>query len=157
MTTAVWLPSSISVRSALFGTYDETAVKTGIGAWILTDGTLQTTVRKGSAPTVLNVSSTGTLNFNAWNIIGITIDEASGAGAGIWNINGVGETFDATYASPSAAAASYTMEIAACGNAGFQVIATNLTRMAAIAFVSAAFTEANHDAIFANLRGRFGI
>ena len=140
------------------GSHAEVGAGIGTQIRITTDGAVQVIIRDGANGTPLFATSSGTVNLNAWNIIGVTIDEATGAGAGIFNINGAGETFDATYSGPSAGAATYTMEIASAGDAGSQNIAPNDTRMAVFALWSgAALTEADFDAIFDALGARFGL
>jgi hypothetical protein len=52
-----------------------------------------------------------------WNFLAISLDE--GSGNGLWQLNATSETFSATYTTPSAATATRTVEIGACGNTVF--------------------------------------
>jgi len=98
---------------------------------------------------------------SAWHFFGITIDEATGAGGGFFYVDGAydqvsaSNTFDATYTTPSAAAADAPMAFG-----GF--VTTNFApagyRMACLAIVEGAiWSKANMDSIFAALGPRFSL
>ncbi len=111
----------------------------------------------GATATVpLNISSTGTLSLGAWHVLGVSIDEAGGGGASIWLIDDdATETFDATYTSPSASAATETFEILGSG-AGTGLM-PNLTRIAGLLVWNTNLSAANMTAISAQIQQRFGI
>lgn len=100
--------------------------------------------------------------LNQWVTQAVVVDEAAGAGGGFmwrdgaYNQVGSSDTWDASYTTPSASAASEETAIAAngVGSTGFL---PSGSRMALFAAFDAALTKANLDDIFAQTRGRFGI
>jgi hypothetical protein len=135
---------------------------------------LSLTVGKGSAGNPLSkATDSAVMKVNAWNMIGVSITEATGAddGAGLGggffycgNVDGNGyaqvgsaDTFDSTYTSPSSSAATNDVNIGADGQHSGNFF-PNLTRFAGV-FVreSAIWTKANMDSIFDATKGRFDI
>lgn len=112
--------------------------------------------------TTLSVSGDSSVSNNAYHMAGISLNEATGAGGGFLYLDGnyeqvsSSDTFNSTYSSPSISNASYTLQIAANGNAYIPVKASS--RLAAVAvWQGTALTKANMDTIWAAMRGRFGI
>lgn len=148
----------------LFGMNGTGIPANGIGSELgLLDGIVRFKVGDGSGSFALDVTSdSGDVDITAWNMIGISIDEATGSGGGFIYVNGAysqvgsADTFDASYTSPSASNATDTMQIGARGN-GINP-ASDGSRMGAVAiFEGAALTKAQFDLIWAAMRGRFGI
>ena len=54
---------------------------------------------KNASGNALDVTTTETINLNAWNVIGVSVDEAATTGHFI--VNGVVESFTSTYSSPT--------------------------------------------------------
>ena len=90
----------------------------------------------------------------AWNMLGLSVNEAGGA-VSFFNANGSSDTaFDAAYTTPSASDATYTMQVGAAGNS----VQPFEGRIAIVMMWSGtALTSANMATLFSLLRGRFGI
>lgn len=102
------------------------------------------------------------LTASAYNITAVSLNEATGAGGGFHWLNGAynqvsgpSDTFDSTYTSPASGNATFTMQIAALGNAGSP--SQSGDRMACVAVWTTALTKAQLDSLYALLRGRFGL
>lgn len=88
-----------------------------------------------------------------WSLVAVSLNEATGAGGGFFYHDGsASSTFDSTYSSPAAGNATSTMNVGASGGGagGF------LTGLACFAAWSTALTSANLDALYAQIRARFG-
>lgn len=100
----------------------------------------------------LTVTSDNAISTGAWHMLGVSIDETGASGFfykdGSYDQVSASDTFNATYASPSASAAAQTMTLP--GGAAIQ-------SLAACAIWSAALTKANLDSIYNLMRGRFSI
>ncbi len=100
--------------------------------------------------------------LNTWVMQAVVVDEAAGAGGGfLWrdgafNQISSSDTFNATYTSPSAAAAQHTMAIAANG-IGTNGFLQSGSRLAMFAAFDSALTKTNLDDLFTLVRGRLGI
>jgi hypothetical protein len=119
-----------------------------------------------------NISDTG-LNENAWNIIGLSIDEATGSGGGFHYLNGAynqvssADTFDATYYSDATIVTRQGNAVQGAGDASWRLHiggggrndpgSAAGTRMGVAAFWSTALSKANMDAIYAKLAVRYGL
>lgn len=104
----------------------------------------------------LNVTPIANVPIGKWTCVGLSIDEASGAGASFGFLDGATNTFDGTYSSPSAAAAAFTYCIAASPSATNP--AENTTRMAMLcAWEGRKLSAAEMTAFYGATRGRFGV
>jgi hypothetical protein len=111
----------------------------------------------------ISVAGDTSITADDWNFIGISLNEATGAGGAFHYLNGAynqvsaADTFTSTYTSPSAAAANFAMEIFAEGNATQK--SSSGCRIAQLAIWSTALTKANLDSIFADaaVSTRFGL
>lgn len=145
--------SSASSEWPLFCTSD--GGTTGILITLLF-GRLYLSVLNGTT-TVLSADALNTaLSEDRYHMIGVSLNEATGAGGGFLYADGVydqvggSDTFNSTYTSPSAGNAGIT---ASC----FYGAPTG-SRIAAMAvWQGTALTKANMDTIWAAMRGRFGI
>lgn len=133
----------------------------GTGFEFINNGYMNFQVDNAGAPALL-ITGDSPVSDNAYHMAGISLTEATGAGGGFmyldgsYNQIGASDTFDSTYSSPSAASASYTLQIAAGGNASLPAKASS--RLACVAvWQGTALTKANMDTIWAAMRGRFGI
>jgi len=94
-------------------------------------------------------------------MIALSVDESVGSGGGFFYLNGnykqVGgsNTFDSTYSSPSAGAATRTLQIGAQGN-GVNPMPAD-AEIVAYAIWSTALSKVNLDSIFALMRVRLGV
>lgn len=132
-------------------------VNTNIGMFLRAatgTGNIQFQVTNGGAGAALS-KTTAALGYTAsqWNFVGITYDEA--AGAGTINCNGTTEAVSGGYTTPSAANATFTMELGARGNA--QSLFAAGGRMGGLAMFDAALSAAQLMSIFNETRGRYGI
>lgn len=112
-------------------------------------------VANGGA-TVLDVTGSA-VSFGAWHMIGVSVSEAVGSGfyyvdGGYSPVAGA-DTFNATYATPSAGAATSVMTVAGLVATGDPAG----TRTAFFALWNRALTKANFDSIWALIRSRFGL
>ncbi len=127
---------------SLLGTSGSNNGQIGIDLTVTTAELINFAVRTGTTA-ALDQTSTATINNNAWNFVGVSIDEAAGASGGIMNINGAQETFDATYSSPSASNATYTLEVCAAGNDVFNFASDMRFGCAALWTSARTFEEMN--------------
>lgn len=149
--TWVYLPN-LTTSNGLIGTSGGTDV-VGFHWFLLSTEQLQIAVWNGGG-NVLDSTDTTAGTIGAWNFCAISLDEAVGAGGGLHFMNGTVSTFTSTYTSPSAAAAAYTTEICALGNASFPV--ENTLRMGMFAAWNVALTQTQLSALYQGTRGRFG-
>ena len=101
-------------------------------------------------------------NLTAWNMSGISLNEATGAGGGFFYLNGAynqvsgANTFTSTYTAPSTGPADGTAHINSYSDGSVPISAGS--RLACIAiWEGTALTKANMDSIWTAMRGRFGI
>lgn len=153
----VYVPNTSS-DNTIFGTTATTAV-TGIGTMLLLDSSERPRflVANGSS---FSSNITGTALSVGWHVLGLSVDEAAGAGFlyadGAYNQVSSSDTFTATYSSPSASNASGVMSILSVGNE--QALADSGTKIAGLAiWQGAALTKGNFDAIYSQVRGRYGL
>lgn len=91
---------------------------------------------------------------SAWNFVGVSIDE--GSGAGTMRVNSDQLVLTPTYDTPSAAGATYAMEIGANGNATAPIASG--TRIASFAaWEGVALSADQLAALFVATRPRFGV
>jgi hypothetical protein len=92
------------------------------------------------------------LTEDAWNFVGISVDEAGGSL--LWHVNGSGGSESVTYTNPSTSNASDTVTI----SGDESIFLTSGTRIAQYAiWEGVALTAGNMVEIFQATRGRFGI
>ena len=151
--------ASSSVHT-LFATKDGSAGERGFLIEISTTDKLSIFGADGSA-TDINVASDTAIDLDAWNAIGWSITEGGGDASFFWD-NGAynqvssSDTFDAAYTTPSASSAAGAGVIGARDGPTAQ--AESGERIACLAiWQGTALTKANLDAIYAQIRGRFGI
>jgi len=109
------------------------------------------------AASALNVGAAANMTANAWNIIGVSVNENGGASAGIFSTNGTTETFNPAYTSPSAASASSLLKVAADGVASAGSMFASGSRLGFVCALNAALTAGQMQSIFGQMRGRYGI
>lgn len=157
----VFIGNALS-NAHICGTAGSVTTNTGIG-WDLKGGgsnTLSFYANNGSG-NALSITTDNVYSSSSIQMLGISINEASGAGGGFVYANGGyaqvsgANTFDATYSSPSAGSASFTMQIMAGGNALSP--AQNNAKLHCFGVWSTALTKANMDSIWSRMRGRFSI
>jgi hypothetical protein len=154
------LGSSPALGCGFLGTSGSTGTNVGLryGHGGADNQVLQ--VYNGVAP--FSFATDGGLTPNAWHILGLSVTENGGAGAGFFfrdgNYDPVGgqDTFNPAYTSPSAGSATFKLQVMTAG--GGSLFAPANTRFAALAiWEGTALVKADFDAVFARLRGRFGL
>lgn len=109
--------------------------------------------------TVCDVAADSGPGAGAWHFLGLSVDEAAGAGGSFFWMDGAyvtvpaSNTFNGSYSSPSSGGAAHALRYGE--NTSFAL--TNDSRMAMQACWSAVRTKAQFDALFALLRGRLGV
>ena len=135
------------------------ATDIGVEFRVNSTGDLILFVAKGTSGYVLSLQTDGAVVVGGWNMVAVSLNEATGAGGGFFYRNGAyaqvagADTFTSTYASPSASNATRTMVLGKSYGAGITIPAA--ARLSACAFWSSALTKANLDGIFTRMRGRF--
>ena len=104
---------------------------------------------------VLALSTVGTVP-TGWTFAAISFNEATGANGASLIVNTTEELFTSTYSSPSAGAASFTMQIAAGGNVA-GVFVNNARLGGLMAWEGTALTMAQIMTIYQATRGRYGV
>ena len=133
-------------NSGLFGDEALQPTNVGLGLYVDLSRNIEVNVGNGGAGALL-VDSDNSLVAQGDHILGLSLNEAAGAGGSFFFLDGEyapsggSPTFDGTYTSPSAAGATFTFQIAAMGNA--QVTAERNSRMYFAAFWSSALTINN--------------
>lgn len=97
-------------------------------------------------------------NLNAWNLIGIRIDEAAGVGFhylnGAYNQKGGSDTWNCTYATPNTGGANHIWQIGSDTGTRF----VNNTRMTGLmVWGGGGIIKANMDTFWNATKGRFGL
>lgn len=104
----------------------------------------------------LNITlSTVTVPATTWAMMALSVNEAAGASGSTWFCNGVSETFDATYSSPSSGSASQTLQIGARGN-GNNPAASGSRCASFMMWEGRALQAGEIMSLFQATRGRFG-
>lgn len=115
-------------------------------------------------PGVLAVVADTALGSGAWHMVGLSLNEATGAGGGFFYSDGAynqvsaSDTFTSTYTSPSSSDMTHTFQVGASGNGPSVNPTTDGQRLSCIAiWEGTALSKANMDSIWAAMRGRFGL
>lgn len=119
---------------------------------------------QASGSQVLNLTANAgdTVITGGWHAVALSFDEATGVGGafhwldGSYNQVSASDTWDATLNSPSTGSASATLNLAASGSGVFPF--SNGWRFAQLAaWEGTVLTKTNLDAIWGEVRGRFGV
>lgn len=138
---------------AICGTSAQATV-IGASLYVSTTPDLNFVVSSGDGSFELSASGL-TPTSGAWQMVGVSVNEATGAGGGLFFRNGTTASFNSTYAAPSASNAAFTFKIGAVQ--GGIVPLVNGSRMACFAAFDTALNEAQMDAIYDASKGRFGL
>lgn len=120
----------------------------------VTTGRLLWRQRNGSAVQTMGPSTVG-VGVNAWHMAAVSVNEAAGAAASVFAVDGTTETFDATYTSPTASDPTFTTQIGSLGNGVNRLLSG--TRMAGLLAWDTNLSAAQIVAFFNTTRGRFGV
>lgn len=114
-----------------------------------------------ASSTVRDVTADTAMTADAWNIVGLSLNEAIGAGGAFFYQNGAynqvsgSDTFSSTYSSPAAGNSPNDFEIGARGDGATGDQFSSGWKISFIAFWDTALTKANFDALYRQLRQRF--
>ncbi len=100
---------------AIFGTLGNSSLN-GV-QYQLIGGTGVQRLQVGNGSAVQSLSAGSAIGLNGWHLVGLSISENAGASGGQFYLDGAvtGAAFDPSYTTPSAANASFTMQVAAEG------------------------------------------
>lgn len=141
-------------------TYDNAGSVTGIGWDVISTGKPRFRAQNNAANGLTKLADNA-WTLNTWHFIGVSINEASGAGGGFLykdgNYDQVGSanTFNAAYTSPTTGASESTNTLMSDGGQTF--LFDSGWRMGPMAVTTTAPTKAQMDAVFAQMRSRYGI
>ncbi|TIP38933.1 MAG: hypothetical protein E5X76_21250 [Mesorhizobium sp.] len=145
-----------TLGGAIFGTLGSTATGIGVRYGFDSLGAATFYVNRAGGTTSLLYSTTNVITTNTWNFVGISINEATGAGGLIINTNGNTETATSTYSSPTTSNASFTLQLMAGGNNLIPL--ANGSRFGCCAmWQSRALTSAEITSIYSATRKRFKV
>lgn len=153
-TIAYWVQFGSLAVQRLSGTDGGTT--TGFNTLINASGNAGFQVRNATV-TVLSLNNATAVSAAAgWTFWAISLNEATGAGGGLWRTNNVTSTNTSTYVSPAAGNATFTFQIGAGGNSAAPM--SNGSRMAEVMiWESVALTATNLLDVYNGTRGRFGV
>jgi hypothetical protein len=144
-----------SVTQRICGTSNIAGGNVGFAVFVSNVGALQWSVNNTVAGGAIGINSSGiSATVAGWNFLGISFSE----GAGTWNfqVNGEAIQKSGSYSSPSAANATYTMEIGTAGN-GASIIPSGARAAMLGMWEGTVLTPTQLDAIYEATRGRFGV
>jgi hypothetical protein len=154
----IYIPN-LTGDSGIFGNNDTSWNRIGTSVAVTSGEKLRIDVTDGGgSPPAIQQASTAALDISAWNIVGVSVDEATGGTASFFNINGTEETFDGSYTSPSSAAASHTPEVMATGGgSGTNDPMESGGRLGFLGVWDTDLSQANVEALRALMRSRYSI
>lgn len=133
------------------------------GVYIDVDNNTTTfSVRDAGAASEILVEGSTTIGADAWHLLGVSVDEATGAGGGFLYLDGAfdqvsaSNTFNATYASPSANAAN-TFRIGARPAGATAPMPAGTRYGGAMFWGGRALSKAEMDSVWAATRARYGV
>lgn len=153
---AVWAYiSSLPVNFAsYFADANGVSDEVGVDFFVRFSGNLRLSVQDGTNPSAtLGISTTATVNTNAWNFLAVQVDEASGTG--FLQINDTQEDKTTTYSGPTTGSATRTMQIGRDDDLGLLPSGYRLANLSA--WESSAPTEAQMLALYNATRAKFGL
>lgn len=153
----VWFGSLGGVQQGIFGTDALALGNVGVHSGAFTTNNYATFVRNGSGTTALNINpgAAAACTAGGWAFYSISVNEATGAGGALTQVNDVNSGTSSTYSSPSAAAATATMQIGAIGSNSTIISASS--RIGSFTMYSTAHTSSNQLDVFNATRGRYGV
>ena len=159
LTCVFWFFSAAATTRALWGN-NGGAGTTGTGTHFGVADTNELFFRAVNATaSVLSIFGPATVRpVTTWNCVGVSVNEAAGAGGSQWFVNGVSTAFDATYSSPalSSTDSSRIFQIGARGNASAPMSASDRISMA-LFWEGVALTGQQMSKVFEATRRRFGV
>ena len=161
--TAIWsclfvfYPVATSDDMPLINTSEGGAAEVGIRCMLRGDEKFEINVYKGAGGTAFNLVSASALSTSAWHVLGWSIDEPSGASSAFIHLDGTGQTaVDATYTTPSSAAAGTVMNLGTRED-GEKSLASGYRIAIACLWEGTALSSANFDSIWTEIKGRFDL
>lgn len=151
---AIWVWYAAVGSAGFMGTNGNSASQTGMSMGMSGAGKLFASATNGSGVNAMQNISAADVPTGQWSFLSATVDES--AALHRLGVNATFEIFNGTFTSPSAAAATRTMQIGARGNN--QVPLPNTSRAAGVMmWEGVALTEAEMSALFQLTRSRFGV
>lgn len=149
-------------QQGLVGTIRDGSNAPGVRLQFTSNEKLLFVVKRGGGDALLATADDASTT-DAWHVSAVSIDEATGSGAGLLWQDGAAldvsaaSSFDATYTSPSASDATDTMEVGAAGNGTIPLVSGSRVGFAAV--IGAALNESQLNAIYSELVGisRYGL
>lgn len=126
-TMAAWVRfENTANRSTIFGTLGTIATDIGIYVYkhAIAQGNLLSFSVGNGAGSAAGLNSSTAFVSNQWTFVGFSLDEAVGAGGLVMQVDATQDLLSSTYTAPSAADATWPMEIGAGGN-GFGTVNAN--------------------------------
>jgi hypothetical protein len=140
------IANNVGVTNGLFGTRSTSAGNTGVLNFIGPAADLQYVFRVQNAGTqVLNLATSWTGSLGQWTFHAVSHDESTGNG--FIQIDGTANAVSGTNSSPSAGAASHTLQLGAAGNSFIPLSSGSLMAFCAF-WEGVALTEAQVLAIY---------
>lgn len=151
-----WVYWQGSTSSFIIGNNGAATGNTGFNLAMVSSGNPMLRIANAGSSVVGDLSAGVPVKTAGWSFVGISVDEAAGAGGGHWRVDDNVPTFDATYTSPASGNATYTTQIAARGN-GSSPVPSGFRMAQLAAWEGAALTANDLTAIYQATRGRFGV
>jgi hypothetical protein len=146
-------------ENVIFGT-----IYTAPGVHLRVDSAGKLAFRQNNAATSFNKTADNAMSATAWNVVGMTLDEAGGANASFFYRDGAYDpagglnTWDGAYNTPGGTSGHFAiMAEGSDDTTTYSLVSPNGMRLKFFALWTVALTKANFDALFAALRGRQGI
>jgi len=113
----VWVPAAgITDHRGWCGSNYLNDYQVGTGLAFQASDDIRFYVTDGNIGAMIDTSSPTDVEFDAWNFIALSVDEASGGTASFWHLNGsTTGTFNGTYDAPGSASTDWTLEVGANG------------------------------------------
>lgn len=149
----IW-PGSFPTNQGILGTSAANSANHGFEIRLPTTGK-PNLVTRGGGSVPINKTAAQSTTAARWNFVGLSFDEAGGATASAWQVNETTELFNGAATSPSAADASYPLQIGASGNGATIMVASS--RIAFMAIWDVPIGVGALSALFDAVRGRFAL
>lgn len=151
---AIYVPATNSAASRILATKAAAGSDVGI-MWTLNGNETVCILQSDGVANFTLGSGSDKADLDAWNVIGVSQDEAGGATGSFIYMNGTVETYDGAYTTPSASDAGTPATIGADGAAGGVFIAD--VRLGAFMMFASAITQAQMASLGAAMSARYGI
>ena len=155
----VYWPSSHAADSGIFGTAAANSTDAGVRLFI--DNATHNfafTSSKGSGGGAISLQGPATLTADAWNFVGLAVNENGGVNTSAYITNTTSSLVATAmnYTTPSAANATYTMNVGGVGGGLRPIVSSG--RIGSIAlWQGTVLTPTNFTDIYSKTKGRYGL